>query len=199
MRAVGSQGKHTLVAMMSFGCHVTGVLSSRIIENPKDRIISVVTSPLILCNGRFGAGLALIILFFGRHALLVTLVYMAMSVAAMLAATWMLKKMLFRREPTGFVMELPPYRKPKWGQVIWRTLVQQVGHTMGRAIRIAAPATLVMWAVGNIPRDVPFPETTIGRLVAALEPLGRPLGLNGEMMASRIAETSAAQRTDYRR
>ena len=63
MQAVGSQGKHTLVAMMSFGCNVTGVLTSRIIENAKDRIVAIVTSPLILCNGRFGAGLALIILF----------------------------------------------------------------------------------------------------------------------------------------
>jgi len=165
MRAVGSQGKHTLVAMMSFGCNVTGVLSCRIIENPKDRIISIVTSPLILCNGRFGAGLALIILFFRNHALSVTLVYMAMSVGAMLLATWVLNKVFFRREPTGFVMELPPYRKPKWGQVIWRTLVQQVGHTMGRAIMIAAPATLVIWALGNFPRDVPFTETAVGRLV----------------------------------
>jgi ferrous iron transport protein B len=184
MRAVGSQGKHTLVAMMSFGCNVTGVLSCRIIENPKDRIIAAVTSPLILCNGRFGAGLALIILFFARHALSVTLVYMAMSVGTMLLATWILNKVLFRREPSGFVMELPPYRTPKWGQVIWRTLAHQVGHTMGRAVMIAAPATLMIWALGNFPRGVPFGETAVGRLVGALAPLGRPIGLNGEMMTS---------------
>ena len=48
MRVVGSQGKHTMVALMSFGCNVTGVLSSRIIENAKDRIVAIVTSPLIL-------------------------------------------------------------------------------------------------------------------------------------------------------
>ena len=65
-----------LVAMMSFGCNVTGVLTSRIIDNAKDRIIAVITSPLILCNGRFGAGLALIMLFFDDRALLVTLTSM---------------------------------------------------------------------------------------------------------------------------
>jgi len=184
MRAVGSQGKHTLVAMMSFGCNVTGVLSCRIIENPKDRIIAAVTSPLILCNGRFGAGLALIILFFGAHALPVTLVYMGMSVGTMLLATWILNKVFFRREPAGFVMELPPYRTPKWGRVIWRTLVHQVGHTMGRAVMIAAPATLVIWALGNLPPGAPFAETAVGRLVGALAPLGRPIGLNGEMVTS---------------
>jgi ferrous iron transport protein B len=184
MRAVGSQGKHTLVAMMSFGCNVTGVLTCRIIENAKDRIIAIVTSPLILCNGRFGAGLALIILFFGDRALPVTLVYLAVSVGAMLLATWVLNRLLFREEPGGFVMELPPYRKPKWGQVIWRTLVQQVGHTMGRAVMIAAPATLFIWLLGNTPHGTPFEQTAIGWLVRTLAPLGRPFGLTGEMLAA---------------
>jgi len=144
MRAVGSQGKLTLVAMMSFGCNVTGVLSCRIIENAKDRVVAIVTSPLILCNGRFGAGLALIILFFGNRALFVTLIYLMISVGAMLLATWVLNRLFFREEPGGFVMELPPYRRPKWGQVTRQTLVHQVGHTMVRAVVIAAPATLLI-------------------------------------------------------
>jgi len=184
MRAVGSQGKHTLVAMMSFGCNVTGVLTCRIIENAKDRIIAIVTSPLILCNGRFGAGLALIILFFGNRALSVTLVYLAVSVGAMFLATWVLNRLFFRHEPGGFVMELPPYRTPKWDQVIWRTLVQQVGHTMGRAVMIAAPATLLIWLLGNIPHGAPFEQTAIGWLVRTLAPLGCPFGLTGEMLAA---------------
>jgi ferrous iron transport protein B len=184
MRAVGSQGKHTLVAMMSFGCNVTGVLTCRIIENAKDRVVAIVTSPLILCNGRFGAGLALIILFFGDHALPVTLLYLVISVGTMLLATWALNRFLFRKEPSGFVMELPPYRRPKWGQVSWQTLVHQVGHTMGRAVMIAAPATLLIWLLGNTPHGAPFEQTAIGWLVWVLEPLGRPLGLSGEMLTA---------------
>jgi ferrous iron transport protein B len=184
MRAVGSQGKHTLVAMMSFGCNVTGVLSSRIIEGRKDRIVAIVTAPLILCNGRFGAGLALIILFFGNRALQVTLIYLFISMGAMLLATWILNRLLFRREPGGFVMELPPFRKPKWGQVIWRTLVHQVGHTMGRAVLIAAPATLLIWLLGNLPPGAPFEQTAIGHLVRVLAPLGTLLGLTGEMLVA---------------
>jgi ferrous iron transport protein B len=184
MQAVGSQGKHTLVAMMSFGCNVTGVLASRIIENAKDRTVAILTSPLILCNGRFGAGLALIILFFGESALPVTLGYLAVSIGAMLLATWILNRFFFRSEPGGFVMELPPYRTPQWGQVIWRTLVQQVGHTMGRAVMIAAPATFLIWLLGNLPPGAPFERTAVGHLVHALSPLGRPCGLTGEMLTS---------------
>jgi ferrous iron transport protein B len=184
MQAVGSQGKHTLVAMMSFGCNVTGVLTCRIIENAKDRIVAIVTSPLILCNGRFGAGLALIILFFGDRALPVTLTFLAISVGAMLLTTWGLNRLFFRREPGGFVMELPPYRRPKWGQVIWHTLVYQVGHTMGRAVLIAAPATLLIWLLGNLPPGAPFERTAVGHLVGVLAPLGHPLGLTGEMLTA---------------
>jgi len=184
MRAVGSEGKHTLVAMMSFGCNVTGVLTCRIMDNEKDRIVAILTSPLVLCNGRFGAGLALIILFFGNRALPVTLVYLAMSVGAMLLATWVLNRFFFRQEPGGFVMELPPYRKPKWGQVIRRTLVQQVGHTMGRAVMIAAPATFLIWLLGNFPPGAPFERTAVGYLVGALAPLGRSFGLTGEMLTA---------------
>jgi len=186
MRAVGSQGKHTMVAMMSFGCNVTGVFSCRIIENAKDRIVAIITSPLILCNGRFGAGLALVILFFGDRALPVMLVYLAISVGAMLFATWILNRLFFRREPGGFVMELPPYRKPKWGQVIRRSLVHQVGHTMGRAVMIAAPAMLIIWALGNLPPYAPFEQTAVGHMVSMLDPLGRPFGLTGEMLTSLI-------------
>jgi len=184
MQAVGSKGKNTLVAMMSFGCNVTGVFACRIIENAKDRTVAILTSPLILCNGRFGAGLALIILFFGERALSVTLIYLVVSVGAMLAVTWILNRIFFRREPSGFVMELPPYLTPKWGQVIWRTLVRQVGHTMGRAMLIAAPATFLIWLLGNLPPGAPFEQTAVGRLVSALSPLGRPFGLTGEMLTS---------------
>jgi hypothetical protein len=102
-QAVGSQGKHTLGAMMSFGCNVTGVQDCRIIENAKDRVVAIVTSPLVLCKGRFEVGLALIILFFGDRALLVTLVFLAIRVGAMLLATCTLNQLFFREEPSGFV------------------------------------------------------------------------------------------------
>lgn len=175
-----------MVAMMSFGCNVTGVLTCRIIENAKDRIVAIITSPLILCNGRFGAGLALVILFFGVHALSVMLVYLGISVAVMLLATLILNRLFFRREPGGFVMELPPYRKPKWLQVIRRSLVRQVGHTLGRAVMIAAPAMLIIWSLGNLPPGSPFEQTAVGHMVNLLAPLGRPFGLTGEMLAALV-------------
>ena len=110
--------------------------------------------------------------------------FFAVSVGATLLATWVLNRLFFRREPGGFVMELPPYRTPKWGQVIWRTLVQQVGHTMGRAVMIAAIATFLIWLLGNLPHGAPFERAAVGYLVSGLAPLGRPFGLTGEMLTA---------------
>jgi ferrous iron transport protein B len=130
--------------------------------------------------------LALVILFFGDQALPVMLIFLAVSVGAMLVATAILNRLFFRREPGGFVMELPPYRKPKWGQVIRRSLVHQVGHTMGRAVMIAAPAMLIIWGLGNLPAGAPFEQTAVGHIVKQLDPFGRPFGLTGEMLTSLV-------------
>lgn len=186
MRAVGSQGKHLLICAMSFGCNVTGVLTSRIIENEKDRMVAIVTSPLVICNGRFGAGIALVIVLFGSGAVPVMFSLVLLSLGAVLAATFLLNRTMFRKEPGGFVMELPPYRMPQWGGVIYRALVHQVGHVMGRAVLFAAPATLLIWFLGNVPRGAPFEETAIGWLVGVLAPAARPLGLTGEMAAALV-------------
>jgi ferrous iron transport protein B len=184
MQALGSQGKQTLTWGMSFGCNVTGVMASRIIESQKIRLTAILTSPLIICSGGYGAGIALAIALFGEQALPVMLSLVFLSLGAAALATLILNKTLFRGEPGGFVLEMPPYRKPKWGQVAWRALVDRVAHTMWRAVEFAGPASLLIWLLGNLPPGAPFEQTPIGWLVRTLAPLGRPWGMSGEMMTS---------------
>ncbi|MBN1921789.1 MAG: ferrous iron transport protein B [Anaerolineae bacterium] len=184
MQALGSQGKQTLTWGMAFGCNVTGIMASRIIENKKIRLVSILTSPLIICSGGYGAGIALVIALFGDQALPVMLSLVFLSVGAAALATLILNKTLFRGEPGGFVLEMPAYRKPNWAQVAWRALVDRVAHTMGRAVEFAGPASLLIWILGNVPPDVPFEKTAVGWLVRSLAPLGGPFGLNGEMLTA---------------
>jgi len=184
MRAVGSQGKQTLTWGMGFGCNVTGVMASRIIENKKVRLASILTSPLIICSGSYGAGVALAIALFGDRALPVILSLVFLSLGAAFLATLILNRTIFRGEPGGFVLEMPPYRRPKFGQVAWRALVDRVAHTMWRAVEFAAPATLLIWVLGNVPPGAPFEQTAIGWLVRTLAPLGRLWGLSGEMLTA---------------
>jgi len=184
MQVLGSQGKQTLAWGMSFGCNVTGVMASRIIENKKIQLVSILTSPLIICSGGYGAGIALVIALFGDRALPVMLSLVFLSLGAASLATLILNRTLFRGEPGGFVLEMPPYRKPKWGQVAWRALVDRVAHTMWRAVEFAGPASLIIWLLGNLPYGAPFEQTAIGWLVRTTAPLGRPFGLTGEMITS---------------
>ena len=182
MRTVGSQGKQCLTCMMSYGCNIAGVMSARIIDNEKDRLVAILTSPLIICNGRFGAGVVLVILLFGRNALPVMLSLVFLSLAAVFLATFVLNHTIFRDKPGGFVLELPPYRRPQFRQVVWRTLREKVVSTMWRAVQIAAPTTLLIWVLGNIPPGAPFEATAIGRAVRLLEPVARIWHLSGEML-----------------
>ncbi len=184
MKSVGSQGKQCLICMMDFGCNVTGVLTTRIIDNEKDRLVAILTSPLVICNGRFGAGIVLAVLFFGNRALFAMLGLVGISLGSVFIVTWILNNTIFRKEPGGVVLELPPYRKPQWGKVLWNSLWIQTGRVMLRAVEIAAPASLIIWMLGNTPHGVPFQETLVGRLVRLLAPLGTPFHLSGEMITS---------------
>ncbi len=184
MRAVGSQGKQCLTWGMCLGCNVTGVMASRIIENKKARLSSILTAPLIICSGTYGASAALAIALFSDRAFPVMLSLFFLSLGIAFLATLILNKTIFRGEPGGFVLEMHPYRKPQFGQVIWRSLVDRVAETMLRAVEFAAPAALLIWVLGNVPPGLPFEQTAIGHLVHALAPLGRLWGLSGEMLTS---------------
>ncbi len=184
MQKIGSQGKQCLTCMMSYGCNIVGVTSSRIIGNEKDRLVSIMTSPLIICNGRFGPGITLTILLFGRYALPIMFSLVLLSLLAYFSVTFILNKTIFCHESVSFMLELPPYRCPQFGRVILRTLVDRVTHVMVRAIAIAAPAALLIWIMGNMPPGQPFEKTAIGVLVNSLEPLGRIWGMDGEMIAA---------------
>jgi ferrous iron transport protein B len=193
MQALGSQGKQCLTCMMSYGCNVVGVTSTRIIDNEKDRLVSILTSPLIICNGRFGPGIALAILFFGEYAAPVMLSLLLLSLSTYFCATFVLNKTIFRGERAGFMLELPPYRRPQIRRVIWRALVDRVTHVMLRAIEIAAPAALVIWIMGNVPPGQPYEKTVIGLLANSLAPLGHVWGLDGQMIAALLFSLPAKE------
>jgi len=193
MQALGSQGKQCLTCMMSYGCNVVGVMSSRIISNKKDRLVSIMTSPLIICNGRFGPSIALSLVVFGKYASPVMFSIALFSLFVYFSVTFIMNKVFFRRDSTDFMLELPPYRRPQIAKVVWRALVERVTHVMVRAIGIAAPASILVWIMGNIPPGQPFENTMIGVLVRSLAPFGQILGLDGEMVVALLFSLPAKE------
>ena len=120
--------------------------------------------------------------FFGSSAL-IPAVGLTLSVALCalltLASSWLLSRTLLPGGGAAFVLELPPYRRPRLGQVLLRSLLDRTLFVLGRAIAAAAPAGALLWLLGHWQLDG---SNALALLANALEPLGRFLGLDGKML-----------------
>lgn len=182
----GACGKQALTMAMGFGCNAAGVVGCRIIDSPRERLLAILTNSMVPCNGRFPALISLIVLFFAGQgagssllaAGMLTLL-VALGVGATLAASFGLSRTLLRGTPSAYAMELPPFRRPRVGQILLRSLLDRTGHVLSRAAVVAAPAGLVLWLLANL---APGGTPLLARLAAALEPIGRYLGMNGAIL-----------------
>lgn len=168
----GGCGKQALTLCMGLGCNAVGVTGCRIIDSPRERLAAILTNAMVPCNGRFPTLILLGCLFFtgAGGALVVALCVMAGVLGAMLT-TGVLSKTALRHEKSTFIMELPPFRRPRIGQILLRSLLDRTLFVAGRAISVAAPAGAVLWLLGNT--DI------LGVLSNLLDPVGMALGMNG--------------------
>ncbi|MBQ3085534.1 MAG: ferrous iron transport protein B [Clostridia bacterium] len=181
-------GKQALTMCMGFGCNAVGVTGCRIIDSPRERLIAVLTNAFVPCNGRFPMLIALISMFFvagrqtGLSALLLTGVIL-LGVLMTFLVSRLLSETVLQGMPSSFVLELPPYRRPQFGKVLVRSLLDRTLFVLGRAAAVAAPAGLILWIAANV---------TVGEMsllahcAAALDPIGRLLGMDGVILIAFI-------------
>lgn len=175
---------------MGFGCNAAGVTGCRIIDSPKERAIAVLTNALVPCNGRFPTLIALISIFFAGNgplrsvqAALMLTGLVLLGIGATFFMSWCLSRTACRSAASAFALELPPYRRPKVGQVLVRSLLDRTIFVLGRAVTVAAPAGAVIWCLANCQ----VAGTTVLQLCAnALEPVGILLGMNGVILLAFI-------------
>ena len=180
--ACGSCGKQALCMCMGLGCNAAGVVGCRIIETRRERLIAVLTNSFTPCNGRFPTLIALTGIFFasgglGQAAVMTGLILFSAGVT--LAVTKLLSVTLLRGEPSPFVLELPSWRPPRASQVLLRSLLDRTLSVLGRAAAVAAPAGALLWCLANIQLGE---GSLLTHMAAALEPLGRFLGLDGAIL-----------------
>ena len=171
--------------LMGLGCNAVGVTGSRIISSGRERLLAVLTNSITPCNGRFPLLIALLGMFFapaGSSALLsagLLSLVLCGSAALSLAATALLSRSVLRGESAGFVLELPPYRRPQIGRVLLRSLLDRTLKVLGRAAAVAAPAGALLWLLGRV-------QTESGSLLTvwagALDGLGRFFGMDGAIL-----------------
>lgn len=187
-RTAGGSGRQSLTMCMGFGCNACGVTGCRIIDSPRERLVAILTNAFVPCNGRFPTLIALISLFFlggslgfGR-SLLATALFLGcilFAVAMTLLASRLLTATVLRGQLSAFSLELPPYRMPRVGQVLVRSLLDRTLFVLGRAVTVAAPAGLLIWILGSISVRG---GSLLTVLAGALDGPGRLMGLDGMVL-----------------
>lgn len=185
-------GKQALTMCMSFGCNAAGVVGARIIDSPRERLLAILTNNFIPCNGRFPTLITLITLFFittagGLTASLASAVLLtviiAFAIGITLLVTRILSKTLLKGVASSFTLELPPYRTPQVGKVIWRSMCDRAVFVLGRAVAVAAPAGLILWIFANISLGG---QTLLTHAANVLDPFATLMGLDGVILLAFI-------------
>ena len=194
----GACGKQALTMMMGVGCNAAGVTGCRIIDSPRERRIAILTNSFMPCNGRFPVIAAFISIAaelagVGDMPFFTTL-FMCLAVGLGTALTMAVSKVLsvkvLQEETSSFTLELPPYRIPKFSDVIIRSVFDRTLFVLGRAIAVAAPAGVVVWLLGNVKAGG---VGLFSHAAAFLDPVARPAGLDGVMLCAFILALPAAE------
>ena len=207
MHRIGLHGKSFIPLVMGFGCNVPAIVSSRTIESRSSRLITILINPFMSCSARLPIYVLLIGTFFSAHAALVFMaIYMTGIIAAVITAR-LLRKFLFKRDETPFVMELPPYRMPTARAMVIHTWSKGVQYLkkMGGTILIAS---IIVWALNYFPRhdgtdaNQPASENTaidttrdsyLEMMGKAINPVMVPLGFHWRASVATLAGVPAKE------
>jgi ferrous iron transport protein B len=196
-KKAGAHGKQSMSMMMGFGCNAAGVVATRIIDSPRERLLAIITNNFSLCNGRWPTQFLIASLFIGSlvpahlagfvSAAAVTLVAL-LGMGLTFAASWVLSRTMLRGEVSAFSLELPPYRPPNVLRTLYTSLIDRTLFVLWRAVVFAIPAGAVIWLSANIHLgDASVAE----HMINALDPFAILLGLNGVILLAYIVAIPA--------
>lgn len=188
----GACGKQALSMCMGFGCNAAGVTGARIIDSPRERLIAIITNNFVPCNGRFPILIAVITMFFvGSSAGFTKTFFSAfvltgvilLGVIMTMIISRLLSHTILKGMPSSFTLELPPYRKPRVGQVLVRSIFDRTLFVLGRAIKVAAPAGIFIWILANIKIGN---ISLLIHITDFLNPFAKLMGLDGVILMAFI-------------
>jgi len=191
-KKAGAHGKQAMTTMMGFGCNAAGVIATRIIDSPRERLIAILTNNFALCNGRWPTQILIATLFIGSlvpaylggivSALAVVGVAL-LGVVLTFAIAWALSRTVLRGQVSTFSLELPPYRPPRVLQTLYTSIIDRTILVLWRAVVWALPAGALIWLTSNIPIGG---RSIAEHLIAMFNPLGLLVGLNGVILLAYI-------------
>lgn len=153
MRGLGLHGKTFVSMIVSVGCNVPGIMSTRTLENKKDRMIAILINPFISCGARMPIYAVFVEAFFPTHQGLVLFSLYVLGIIVALISGKIFSKTLFKGESSYFVMELPAYRMPSIKNV-FLLMWEKAGAFFKKAGMIIFPMMIVLWALSILPLGV---------------------------------------------
>jgi ferrous iron transport protein B len=205
MSRVGLNGKSFIPLLSSYACAIPGIMATRTIEDPKDRLVTILVAPFMSCSARLPVYLLMIaaLLPSGEVPLmtkvgLMILMY-ALGTFGAFGFAWLFKRTLLKGEPPLMIMELPPYRRPRVKDVALQ-MFERGGLFLKRAGTIILAISIVLWALTTYPKsnDATNPAQQVAQSYAGqagklIEPVIEPLGFNWEIGIGLISSFAARE------
>ncbi|MDR2883235.1 MAG: ferrous iron transport protein B [Alistipes sp.] len=192
MHCIGLHGKSFIPLVMGFGCNVPGIMAARAIESRSSRIITVLISPFVSCSARLPIYILLAGAFFPGSASLVLISIYVLGILVAAATALLMRKTMFKRDDTPFVMELPPYRMPTL-----RTTLRHMWDKGGQYLRkmggVILAASIVVWVLSYYPRGEE--NSYLENAGLAVAPVMQPLGIPWEGGVALVAGVGAKEIT----
>jgi len=156
MHRFGLHGKSFIPMLSGFGCSVPGIMATRTLENPRDRIVTMLVLPLMSCGARLTIWMLLIPAFFppAWRAPMLWFIY-AVGIGMALVLALVLRKTLLRGEDAPFVMELPPYRLPTLRSVIVK-MTERASLYLRKAATTILAISILLWAATSFPKPAHY-------------------------------------------
>jgi ferrous iron transport protein B len=193
MHLLGLHGKSVLPLVLGFGCNVPAVMGARIIESERARLLTVLLTPLIPCTGRMTVIALIAAAFFGNQATLVAIGIVIFSLLMLIISGLIMNRFVLGGERTALMMELPLYHLPNL-RTIGLTTWQRIVAFVKRAGTIILIVSIFVWLLSNFPGGS-IEESFLAQIGRWLEPVGKLMGLNWQLMVALLSSFIAKENT----
>lgn len=198
MHKIGLHGKSFIPLIMGFGCNVPAIIATRTIESRSSRLITILINPFMSCGARLPVFLLMAGIFYPRNAGTVLFFLYLLGIVVAVVTAKLLRRFMFRKDETPFVMELPPYRVPTTKSVL-RHMWERAAMYLKKMGGLILVASVCVWFLSYFPRHddpvVQEEKSYIGQIGHFIEPVVEPLGLNWKASVAFLTGTVAKEVT----
>lgn len=185
MRAMGLPGKSFVPMIVGFGCNVPAIMAARTLENPRDRILTIIMSPFMSCGARLAIFAVFTAAFFPSAGHNVVFALYMTGILVAIVTGFVLRKTLLQGQPSPFILELPDYQIPSWRDLTGQTWLR-LKRFLTRATRVIIPVCIIIGALNAVTLDMHLSMETasqhsiLSMLGMWMTPLFHPMGITAD-------------------